>query len=197
MRIMHWNLGRASGEGFSRRTSVSIKAIDLHILFILFYHCLSMLYVTHQTPQNNPNASASHRTTRPDPLLLQYKSARHLVIMPLSAKLHQIPIVLEFHIRLSFQAPPRHLDIHPDVLDQALLTHVVVFRPDKAEDEQVHARAVEVLAEGVEDVDFLVAPGGEVRRVSMRAVHFAGFFFEYPVLYVQGNVLCRKKRCRQ
>ncbi len=82
--------------------------------------------------------------------------------MPLPAKLHQIPIVLEFRIRLSLQAPPRHLDIHPDVLDQALLTHVVVFRPNKAEDEQVHARAVEVLGEGVEDVDFLVVggPGG-------------------------------------
>lgn len=90
--------------------------------------------------------------------------------MPLPAKLHQIPIVLEFRIRLSLQAPPRHLDIHPDVLDQARLTHVVVFRPNKAEDEQVHARAVEVLGEGVEDVDFLVV---WVRGVSVLCV--AGF----------------------
>lgn len=108
--------------------------------------------------------------------------------MPLPAKLHQIPIVLEFRIRLSLQAPPRHLDIHPDVLDQALLTHVVVFRPNKAEDEQVHARAVEDLGEGVEDVDFLVVGGSGGLACCALLVLISVFWRSY----VQGN-LCRKK----
>ena len=55
--------------------------------------------------------------------------------MPLPLKLLQIHIVSEFRIRLSLQAPPRNVYVHPDVLDQALFAHVIVLWPYEAEDE--------------------------------------------------------------
>lgn len=121
--------------------------------FILFYRCL---YST--SPITHPARSQRQRSASNNPThqaLIKPISTRHLMIMPLPTKLHQVPIVLELRIRLPLQAPSRHLDIHLDILDQALFTHVVVLGPDKTEDQQVHARAIEVAGEGVQDVDFL------------------------------------------
>ena len=87
--------------------------------------------------------------------------------MPLPAKRHQIPIRPARPIRLPLQAPPRDLDVLADILDQRLLAHVIVFRPDEPQDQQVHVRGVEVGGEGVQDVDFLVERGG-VRRGGMK-----------------------------
>lgn len=95
--------------------------------------------------------------------------------MPLPVKLHQIPIVLELRIRLSLQTPPRNLDIHPDVLDQSLFADIIVLWPYEAKDEEVHARAVEVLREAVEDVDFLGLRGLALMCVALYDIR--GFFF--------------------
>lgn len=47
-----------------------------------------------------------------------------------------------------------NLAVNLDVLDQRLETGVVVLGPDEAQDKQVQGRAVKVVREAVQDVDF-------------------------------------------
>lgn len=50
------------------------------------------------------------------------------------------------------QTRPRNLDIHPNILNQALHTHIIIFRPDEAQDADRHLAAVEVPPEVVQHV---------------------------------------------
>ena len=81
--------------------------------------------------------------------------------MPLPFENTQIPLPLQPLMPLPLQTPSRHLDIGPDILHQTLLAQVIVFRPNEAADEEVHARGVEGAREGVEDVYFLFWLTGE------------------------------------
>jgi hypothetical protein len=68
-------------------------------------------------------------------------------------------------IRLPLQTLPRNIAVRLDILDQALLAHVVVLGPDEAQDQQVQRRAVEVGGEGVQDVNLDATHGVLVEGV--------------------------------
>ena len=68
-------------------------------------------------------------------------------------------------IPLPRQTPPGNLDIRADILDQSLHPGIIILRPDIPQDHQVHARVVEVVGEGVHDVDFDAADGVFVERI--------------------------------
>lgn len=91
--------------------------------------------------------------------------------MPFPPKLQQIPVPLQHQISLPVQTPLRDVDVHIDVLYQTLLAHVVVLGPYEAADEQVHPRAVEIVLEGVHDVDFLQK--GKKKRGVWISIHYS------------------------
>ena len=75
--------------------------------------------------------------------------------MSLAIKTQQIVAQLETRIGFTFQTPPCDININADVLYQAFLAHIVVLGAYETQDEQIHPSTVEILGEGVKDVDFL------------------------------------------
>ena len=73
----------------------------------------------------------------------------------------QQPLLFPFQtyppIAFPLQTSPRHIAVRLDILDQALLAHVVVFRPDEAQNQQVERRAIEVSGKRVQDVNLNAA----------------------------------------
>src|SRR2546421_1296578 len=57
-----------------------------------------------------------------------------------------LPFPLQTYPPIAFplQTLPRHVAVRLDILDQTLLTHVVVLGPDEAQNQQVERYAVEV-----------------------------------------------------
>lgn len=82
-------------------------------------------------------------------------SRRYSILMPLPFELRQIVVPFPLFVSLPLQTPSRDLDIEPYILDQALFTHVIILRPYKTHDQKVHACAIEVMMERMQDVDFL------------------------------------------
>lgn len=95
--------------------------------------------------------------------------------MLLPFKFSQIRLPFETQILVPLQTPPRNLDVHVDILNQALLAHIIVFGPYKPQDKQIHMGVVEILFKRVEDMDFLssieldlfVHRGGIMMRIEM------------------------------
>lgn len=54
------------------------------------------------------------------------------------------PPLQKSNIPLPLQTPSGNLAINPDILHQRVRRHVVVFRPDVPQDQQVQASVVEV-----------------------------------------------------
>lgn len=73
----------------------------------------------------------------------------------------QQPLLFPFQtyppIAFPLQTSPRHVAVRLDILDQALLAHVIVFRPDEAQNQQVERCAIEVSGKGVQDVNLNAA----------------------------------------
>ena len=74
--------------------------------------------------------------------------------MPLSLKLQKIPIIFEPLIPLSPQAPPRNLNIRPNILNQLLHPSIIILWPNIPQNHQIHPRVVEIVSKSVHDVNF-------------------------------------------
>lgn len=77
----------------------------------------------------------------------------------------QIRILAALRPRIPRQTPLRNRDIRLNILDQALHTHIVILRPDIAQDADGHLAAVEILLELVHDVHL-----GAAHRVLVEGV---------------------------
>ena len=108
----------------------------------------------------------------PAPEQLSTRNALYLYLYSILAReftfiseFQQIRILSQLGVCTSAQAATSHVDIRFDVLDQALLAHVVVLGPNEAQNEQIHMTVVEVLLEIMHDVDFDAAHGVLVIRI--------------------------------
>lgn len=75
--------------------------------------------------------------------------------MSFTLEAQQVLVRFEILVRSTLQTPSCDFDINSYVLDQAPFAHIVVLWPYEAQHQQIHARAVKVLREGMEDMDFL------------------------------------------
>lgn len=84
----------------------------------------------------------------------------HTALDPREIQQPLLPLLQTYPpIAFPLQTSPRHVAVRLDILDQTLLTHVVVLGPDEAQNQQIERRAVEVSGKGVQDVDFNAALG--------------------------------------
>jgi len=97
----------------------------------------------------------------PHPILLPLLIPIHLNILPSPQPLIPLPNL----IPLPRQTPLRNPNILPNILHQRLLTHIIIFRPYKPQYHQTKLRAIKVLLEAVQDVDFDAALAVLVVRV--------------------------------
>lgn len=91
-------------------------------------------------------------------------------IRPLEISQPRLPLLLGLCLaidppRIPLQTAARNVAVRQDVFDQRLLGHVVEFRADEAEHEQIQGRVVEVGVELVQHVDLDAARLVGVERV--------------------------------
>lgn len=83
----------------------------------------------------------------------------------LALKFPQIRILPQLRITRPLQAPPRNLNIRHNILNQALLAHIIILGPNKPQNHQIHMTAVKVPLKLMHNMNLDAAHRVLVKRV--------------------------------
>lgn len=75
--------------------------------------------------------------------------------MTVAVELKQIGFSLVWRVRRPGETAARDFDVESNVVDQRVLADIIVFRAYESKDEEIHAGAIKVVGESVEDVNLL------------------------------------------
>jgi hypothetical protein len=89
----------------------------------------------------------------------------------------------------SIQTLPGYVDIHIDIVNQALLGHIIILWPDEAQNQQIHLRPVKVLGKRMHNVHFHAPHRILVEGIPPdRHDHW---------VHLESSILCSRRCCRK